>query len=151
MAWLFKPVGLLLIFSACSLTGFFKAFQLKKRHKKLWRIYRSMSDLRERIRLGSGEIERLVNISFESDTVIFTREGAEINPACLEKEDTVLLEEFFSDLGMSDAESEYERIGLYMALTDKKCAEAEKKCGELCRLYNALGVLCGIFICIFFL
>ena len=37
------------------------------------------------------------------------------------------------------------------ALTEKQCAEAEKNCAELCRLYTAFGVLCGAFLCIFFL
>ena len=151
MAWLFKLAGLITVFSACSLAGFFKSFALKKRHKKLLGLYRSMSDLRERIRMGAGEIERLVALSFSEDTVSLQNGKALINTMYLEKAETAVLEEFFSDLGMTDSESEYERIGLYMALTEKKCGEAEKKCGELCRLYSTLGVLCGIFICIFFL
>lgn len=151
MAWLFKSLGLIIILSACSLAGFFKSFALKKRHKKLLEIYRSMSDLRERIRMGTGEIEGLVYLSFSADTVMLSRGKAVINTMYLEKADAELLEEFFKDLGMSDSESEYERIGLYMALTDKKCGEAERKCGELCRLYSSLGILCGLFICIFFL
>lgn len=151
MAWLFKSLGLIIILSACSLAGFFKSFALKKRHKKLLELYRSMSDLRERIRMGTGEIESLVYLSFSADTVMLSHGKAVINTMYLEKADAELLEEFFKDLGMSDSESEYERIGLYMALTDKKCGEAERKCGELCRLYSSLGILCGLFICIFFL
>lgn len=110
-----------------------------------------MSDLRERIRMGAGEIERLVALSFGEDTVSLKDGKALINTMYLEKAETAILEEFFRDLGMTDSESEYERIGLYMALTEKKCGEEEKKCGELCRLYSTLGILCGIFICIFFL
>lgn len=151
MAWLFKLSGLLIVFTAAALTGFLKSLQLKKRYRKLCGIYRSLSDLRERVRLGTGEIERIVAQSFEDGTAFYTNRGIQINPDFLEKEDAALLEEYFSDIGMSDAESECERTGLYMNLLKKKCDEAEKKCGELCRLYNALGILCGIFICIFFL
>ena len=151
MAWLFKTLGLIIIMSACSLAGFFKSFALKRRHKKLQNIYRSMSELRERIRMGTGEIENLVYLSFNTDTVCLQNGNAVIYNMYLEKSDAEILEEFFKALGMSDSESEYERIGLYMALTEKKCVEAENKCGEMCRLYSSLGVLCGLFICIFFL
>ena len=151
MEWLFKLIGLAAVFSACALGGFLKSSELKKRHKKLCGIYRSMSDLRERIRMGTGEIERLISLSFSEDAVSLSEGKAVINTMYLELSDAAVLEEFFRDLGMSDAESECERIGLYMSLTEKKCGEAEKKCGELCRLYSYLGILCGIFICIFFL
>lgn len=101
--------------------------------------------------MGTGEIKNLLYISFNADTVTISEDKAIINTMYLEKAETDILEDFFRDLGMSDSESEYERIGLYMALTEKKCDEAEKKCSEMCRLYSSLGVLCGIFICIFFL
>ena len=68
MAWLFKISGVITVFTVCSMAGFLKSFGLKKRHKKLLAIYRSMSDLRERIRMGGGEIERLVYLCFEEDT-----------------------------------------------------------------------------------
>ena len=151
MAWLFNISGVMTVLTACSLAGFLKSIGLKKRHKKLLAIYRSMSDLRERIRMGGGEIERLVYLCFEEDTASISEGKAIINTMYLEKADAEILEEFFRDLGMSDSESEYERIGLYMALTLKKSDEAEKKCAELCRLYSSLGILCGLFICIFFL
>ena len=151
MAWLFKISGVITVFTVCSMAGFLKSFGLKKRHKKLLAIYRSMSDLRERIRLGGGEIERLVYLCFDEDTASILEGKAIINTMYLENSDAEIFEEFFRDLGMSNSESEYERIGLYMALILKKSDEAEKKCGELCRLYSSLGILCGLFICIFFL
>ena len=151
MAWLFKILGVITVLSACSLAGFLKSFGLKKRHKKLLAIYRSMSDLRERIRMGGGEIERLVYLCFEEDTASILEGKAIINAMYLKNADVEILEEFFRDLGMSDSDSEYERTGLYMSLILKISDEAEKKCGELCRLYSSLGILCGLFICIFFL
>ena len=151
MAWLFKISGVITVFTVCSMAGFLKSFGLKKRHKKLLAIYRSMSDLRERIRMGGGEIERLVYLCFEEDTASISEGKAIINTMYLEKADVEILEDFFRDLGMSDSDSEYERTGLYMSIILKISDEAEKKCGELCRLYSSLGILCGLFICIFFL
>ena len=151
MAWLYKISGVITVYTVCSMAGFLKSFGLKKRHKKLLAIYRSMSDLRERIRMGGGEIERLVYLCFEEDTASISEGKAIINTMYLEKADVEILEEFFRDLGMSDSDSEYERTGLYMSIILKISDEAEKKCGELCRLYSSLGILCGLFICIFFL
>lgn len=110
-----------------------------------------MSDLKERIRLSSGEIGRLIRLSFDGGTVDCSGGVFKMNSPWLENSDISLLDDFFRDLGMSDAESECERTELYMSLLNKKCSEAEKRCGELCKLYNTLGILCGIFICIFFL
>ena len=101
--------------------------------------------------MGGGEIERLVYLCFEEDTASILEGKAIINTMYLEKADVEILEEFFRDLGMSDSDSEYERTGLYMSIILKISDEAEKKCGELCRLYSSLGILCGLFICIFFL
>lgn len=151
MEWLFKLLGLIMILCASSLAGFAKSMRLRQRYKTLCEIYRSMSDLKERIRVSSGEIGRLVGLSFQNDIASFNGGSFKINAVGLEKGDISLLDDFFNDLGMSDAESECERTGLYMNLVRKKCDEAEKKCAELCKLYDTLGILCGIFICIFFL
>lgn len=148
---LFKPAGLLLIFCACTLIGFTKSAGLRRRQKKLSELYRAMSDLRERIRTGAGELERLVQVSFHGIPISFANGHFTVDPAFLEPEDTALLNEFFRDIGMSDAKAECERVGLYLSLLRKNCDAAEQKCGELCRLYNTLGILCGIFLCIFLL
>lgn len=150
MGWLFKLCGLLMIFSAAALSGFIKSMQLKQRHKKLHRINRALSDLKERIRLNSGEIGRLVSLCFGS--LATEKNGSfTVNESALEKDDITIINEFFRDLGMSDTAAECERTELYILLISKKCTEAEKKCRELCRLYNSIGILGGIFICIFFL
>lgn len=139
-----------MIFSAAALSGFMKSVQLKQRYKKLDRIYRALGDLKERIRLNSGEISRIVSESFgslaESKNVGFT-----INESGLNKEDIALINEFFHNIGMSDTAAECERTELYILLISKKRSEAEQNCKELCRLYNSIGILGGIFICIFFL
>ena len=115
MAWLFKLAGLITVFSVCTLGGFFKSMSLKKRHSRLCGFYRSMSDLRERIRMGSGEIERLVALSFEEGAVLLSDGKTQIDRAYIEGEDAALLEEFFRDLGMSDSQSECENRALYGA------------------------------------
>lgn len=58
---------------------------------------------------------------------------------------------FFKDIGMSDSKSEYERCELYITLLEAQISEAEKNYTELGKLYKSIGLLSGIFICIFFL
>lgn len=150
MTWPFKLFGLLMIFSAASLSGFMKSMQLKQRYKKLCQICRSLGDLKERIRLNSGEISRLIAQCFGA--LAAAENGSfKVNEYGLEKEDIALINEFFHNIGMSDTAAECERAELYISLISKKCSEAEQKCKELCRLYNSIGILGGIFICIFFL
>lgn len=151
MRWLFKLSGLFLIFSASVLIGFSKSLTLKKRQRKLTKIYCGMSSLSERIRLGSGDLENLLNKSFPANLVFYNDNAVKINPDYLLLEDIAILEEYFSNIGMSDSESECERIRLYSSLIEKQRSKAEEKCRELCKLYNTLGVLGGIFICIFLL
>lgn len=148
---LFKILGLIMIFCVSSLTGFLKSVRLRQRYTALSEIYRSMSELKERIRMSSGEIERLVAVSFENETVILKNGRLKIQAEGLDNGDALLLRDFFSKLGMSDSKAECERTELYMNMLEKRRDDAEKSCNELCKLYNTLGILCGSFICIFFL
>lgn len=148
---LFKAIGLALIFAVCSLGGFFKSSLLMKRADKLSKLSRALSQLSEYIRADGGELERLIGLCFEK-SLLHTENGRPVlNKSFLENEDIALLEEFFESFGTKDIQGEYERTGLYASLIEKQKQEAAEKCSQLCRLYNALGVLGGIFICIFLL
>lgn len=150
MAWLFKATGLTVIFCTAAAYGVLKSYALKMRQKTLRETVFSMTELRDRIRTGAGELEKIINLSF-GEKACFKNGVAKIKSEWLLKRDCELLNEFFSDIGMSDSATECERITLYITLMEKQCAEAEKNCAELCRLYTAVGVLCGAFLCIFFL
>ncbi len=147
---LFKLLGLLMVFSSSSACGAVAAFRLKTRVRKLQRLYHSLSDLRERIRLNEGEIDRLLKVSF-GDAVVFGEKGCRVEEAFLEQEEIVLINAFLRDAGMSDAKAECDRIGLYMDQLAVCCESAGQKARELGRLYGALGVLIGLFLCIFLL
>lgn len=109
-----------------------------------------MTELRDRIRTGAGELEKIIALSF-GDKAVFENGAAKISCDDISLRDRELINELFSGMGMADAETECGRITLYITLTEKQCADAEKNCAELCRLYTAVGVLCGAFLCIFFL
>ncbi len=151
MEQLFKILGLLMILAAASCCGFWSAYQLQKRAKNLRALHRSLACLRDRIRLNEGEMERLLLLSFGNRVKIISAGKYAINADWLEREERELFNSLFYEIGMSDAQAECERIGYYMNLLDVKCGEAEQKYRELGKLYRSLGVLCGIFLCIFFL
>ena len=147
----FKWVGLLIIFSVCSAAGLLKSVKLAKRADKLNSIARSVSVLAEHIRGDSREIEQLIFICFSRDTAIFKNGKIEFEKQNMNEEDIALAEEFAKEFGSRDIVGEYERTKMYAGLFKKQGELAEAQCLKLGRLYSTLGVLGGVFICIFLL
>lgn len=148
---LFKITGLLIIFLVCSMAGIIKASGLKSRSQKLMQYYQGALALAERIRVCEGEIIPLVKICFNSTLLTVSKDKVIVEATGLKKEDTQLLNEFFNNIGMSDQESQYKRTRAFAALLKEKYSASTLESQNLCRLYQSLGVLCGIFLCIFFL
>lgn len=151
MIGLFKITGLLLVFLVSYGFGALKSLELKKREENLRGIVASLNELSSRIMLSDYKISELINLCFCENTVITDNKTGKLEIKGLEKGDKRLLEEFFCDLGMRDSKTEQERISLYSELFKGRLSEAISESASLCKLYNALGVLCGIFLCIFFL
>ena len=148
---MFKIIGIFILFISSCLSGFLKSYNLKMRAEKLKALCLSFEMLASRIKAEKTELERAVSLCFSKETVYIKQNKAVINPALLEKEDIALIEEFFEFFGRRDINSEYDRVQLFASLLQKQRKEAEEKKEKLSRLYNSLGVLFGIFICIFFL
>lgn len=149
MTLLFKASGLILILAVCSAVGFSKSRELKKRAERLSRLARSLGTLSEYIRADKSEIDSLIKRCFEDNTVYFTEGRIYFDKSFLNAEDISLLEEFSVGFGKADADGEYERTHMYAVIVEKQLQAAEDICRRLCGLYNTLGVLCGIFICIY--
>lgn len=141
MRLLFKISGFILIILTTTAIGFLKSNTLNIRYKKLCNLKGGISDLKQRIRMGCGEIDKLVSISFKDLTDYYG----------LEKNDIKLIETFFKEIGMLDTESECERCDLYISLLDTQIINAQKNCQELGKLYKSIGFMSGLFFCIFFL
>ena len=142
MTLLFKICGFSLIVLATTMIGFKKSGELKLRYKKLCNIQKGLNNLKERIRLQNGEIDRLIKLSFGEYP---------INSDYLENDEYDMVEEFFKNIGMSDSDSEYKRCELYISLIKTKADEALTKQNELSKLYKSMGVMGGLFICILLL
>ena len=122
MTLLFKILGFVLIIFTTSAIGFLKANELNSRYKKLCNFSKSIGNLKEHIRLHSGERERLLKICFGEFPP---------NYSALTKDDVELMGEFFKDFGLADTKAEYER--LLKAAQDKKNE----------RLYLVMQTICS--------
>lgn len=146
---LFKIMGLLSVFLSLSGVGFLKALGLRKRAFALKCYFKGFSALTECVTHSKIEAAHLLNSCFEDGKVyikdgkiIFCEEG-------LQKQDSLLLKEFFDGFGLQSGEGEASRCRLYSTLLNQKCAEADEKLQKLFKLYSSLGVLSGLFVCIF--
>ena len=148
---LLKASGLAVLFFSSCLLGFLQSEKLKKRVKRLSLLVRATSEYAERVRGGTEEIDRLLPLCFGNGLIAPTNNGFSAVPAYLRKEDIGLVNQLLFDIGMQGGESEYERAKLYAGLLSRQLEEAEKDAAERCRLFRTLGILAGIFLCIFLL
>ncbi len=146
---LFKIIGFIFILSSSALLGFSKALGLRKRWKKLNDICFSLTRLSQLIKCGDKEVNELIDYSFNRDTAFCEGGKFNINGSFLKKDEINLLKEFLDGLGFVHRESEIKRILFYKALFEKQLKSAEQAADSQCKLYNSLGALIGIAICIF--
>ena len=144
---IFKIGGLLLIFFASCLLGFYKSNQLIKRSKALSEVCVSLEKLAELIKCGTADLHKLLNLCFENK-VQRTKKGYILNDDRLCKEDKKL-EKLIEQMGVSNKESEIKNVLICNTLFQKRLKEAEDKAERLAKLYNSLGPLIGASICIF--
>lgn len=149
MQLLFKILGLLFVFSACSLAGFSATVMLRRRSEKLSSVSHSVSRLAEYINADGGEIGLLAELCFDENDIKIVDGIPKLNKSFLKKEDITVIEEFLNDFGLNDRVGEYKRTKLYASLLERQREEVAKKSAELSKLYNTLGVLFGVGICIF--
>ncbi len=139
---LFKIIGLGFLLLCCTAFGFLKANSLKCRLDSLQKIKNGFSTLKERLRLHSGDKNRLISSCFGDTDKLLKN---------LTDEDKKLWDEFLSQFGTSDTKSEYERCLAFITLFDNKITNLSCEIGEQQRLYKSLGFFSGVFLCIFFL
>ena len=148
---LFKILGLIIVFLACSGAGFINAQHLKNRKTTLDNYVKGLSTLCNCIRHSNDEAFPLFfqcfgekNVYIQNGKLCFCKDG-------LNNKDIALLEEFFSGFGFSSGEEEFERSELFKALITQRLNEADDNFNRLFKLYRSLGVLAGLFVCIFLL
>lgn len=135
----FKIFGLLSILISCTAFGFYKSYTLGLRCRKLSELCVSLEKLSCFINTSFKDLDVLIKDSF----------GGKINTDGISKEDKEILDKLFSEIGISDREYDFKSILLAKALLEKQLKVAEDDCKRLSKLYNSLGFLCGLSLCIF--
>ncbi len=138
---MFKFIGFILIIIVSGAIGFSKSGELKIRCNKLSQLKKNIIKFKEHIRFSGKELDRLKAECFEES----------LDYSCLYKSDCEIIEKLFSEIALLDRESAYKLCELSYELLDQKYREAENKYTECSKLYKSIGVLTGIFICIFFI
>ena len=150
MQLIIKFTGMALILLSGTLIGFYRSYSYTNRTAELKRIYAGMQALIGRIRYGAFEIELCLKECFKDCLSIRVENGsAKAVKGVISNEDTMILNEFFGELGQAVAESEIKRAEFYCSLILGKINEAgdtaRQKAG-LCRIFGFCGALA---LCIF--
>ena len=139
---LFKIIGLGFLVLCCTAFGFLKANTLKNRLDSLKKIKNGLLTLKERLRLHSGDKNKLISGCFPNIDKLLQN---------LPPDDIKLWDEFLAQFGLSDTKSDYERCLAFITLFDNKINTLSSEIGEQQKLYKSLGFFSGVFLCIFFL
>ena len=144
-----KGIGIMLVMSVSVIMGFYFSSQTIIKNEKTRLIYRGINSLAERLRISSMKSKKLLKISFSEEVLYWKNEEYFIDKSNLSSEDISLFEEFLKGFGKGDTKSEYLRALGYAKLFENRYKELKEKSGPLCSLYRKLGVLTGLFICVF--
>lgn len=142
-----KLFGLVCIVLVGASFGLKASLKLSARYKRLVDFYIFLGEICDCMRVGY-DIEGI--FAKESAEKLFTLNGYKITPKTsnLQKKDTEILEEYLSNLGMTDLEAGINRTEVYRALLQKQIEQAEGEMKEKSRLYSLLGIFAGIFVAI---
>lgn len=149
--WLFKFLGLTVIFCVCGVGGILKAERLRCRAERLNEFIKALSRLAELIRIGNHEIFELCSLCFEEG--LLNSENGKIVPLgeCLEKGDCQIIEEFFGGFGIADTVAEQNRTELYINMLKREYSTAVELYKTNGGLYRSVGFMGGLILCIFFM
>ena len=137
------------MFCVSCLFGFYKSISLKKQADRIYSLIRSFENIAEYIRLGNFEILPLIEKCFSEELVYVKDNKVVVNKEILDTEIALKTEEFLENVGMNDKKAEYERAVFYKDILQKEYDTALQNYRQQGRLYNTLGVLCGLFLILF--
>ena len=146
-----KALGLFAVFLCCSGLGFLKAAQIKKRSRVLKEFLTGVNELTHFVRYSKTEVAEFIPRCFANDLVYFLNSKLYFKSDGLTDDDTAFLTEFFENFGKLNSNEEADRCTLYLELLEKRYDTASNETRRLFKLYNTLGILSGLFFCIFLL
>ena len=146
---IFKILGLALVLLTSTFLGLNKTATLKSRAKKLNLICTGLSNMAHLIKNGADELDNILKMSFNVGVIQFDSNKYGLNKGFLKKQEIADFDEFINSIGILDRQSEYKRIMSFISIFEKRFQEAQKNYNELSKIYNTLGFLVGLSLCIF--
>ena len=139
-----KLFGALLIFSACTLFGFYKSYELKSRTEALKDICSGL-DLMS-IQINSGqELPYILKRCFkECPDIICNGDKVTVDSGRLKSTDAEPLKKLFLTIGQSNSENELKKISFCKAETEKNLRLSETAYNEGAKLRQSLGICAGL-------
>lgn len=141
----FRLIGVILIVFVCSATGFLKGLSVKMRCKKLSLFCGGLDTLYEYIEQGEFGLNDAIKRAFVKCGFITFYGGEYVcRDSDLNREDKVLITEFFASLGHSVKKVECDRIKSFSSNIKKLLKEAESETVQKSKIYQTLGVCVGL-------
>lgn len=159
-----KPVLLLLLFLFCSSYGILKNISVKYRLLNLKNAKNLVFTVRNEIDFSGKDIYDIAEKLSVSDNLGFMQymsnrcfspsENYDYAKSCIgkglffEKSDWVILDDFFSSLGLTSFENQLLLCDKNIKLLEKQSNEAEENYKKYSKLYTSSGILVGLFLVI---
>ena len=146
MPFVIKLSGFIFIVCATTLFGVALTRRLKLRLATLNWFVGAIDEIAEKIRYSSAELPYIVRSIYGYNNYFSVDEPFKVflKNTGLDSDDTKVIEEFFSTLGMGDGESQVKRCEGYKRQLLRRLEHADKEFTEKSRLYTRLGFLGGI-------
>ncbi len=140
-----KGLGLIIIVAVCTGIGFYMSSNLRERQKRLGAVCIFIEEISDRIRAGE-ELSRIIERYGAAAGIYVDGYGTRIARDGLNAQDISVLEEFFSNLGMGDTDSQLKRCEVYKELHKKQETTAREQVNAKSGLYGKLGFFMGLFV-----
>ncbi len=120
------------------------ANQLKTRAKTLRNFLVSLDSITVYIRMSGLHIEEIFEKCLPSGMKYDGKGLIAENSLCLKESDRLLINEFLTDLGMTDSDCLINKCKSYRELLLTAIGEADKEVIEKYRLFSVSGILIGV-------
>ncbi len=138
-----KTLGLILVATTLTGAGFLGAQRVKDRYERLKNICIFIREATDRIRMGK-ELFEIVDNCGQKAGIYTENHILKIDSKGLNTEDAELFENFVSQLGMGDTESQLKRCETYLFLMRKNENSAYDEAKTKTSLYGKLGFFAGL-------
>ncbi len=150
MPLLMKIIGIAFIVFSTTAVGVNLSVGLKNRVKTLRWFIGATDEIGEKIRYTSAELGYIVGSIYGVEKYLEIKApfSVTLKKNEMDEQDKKIINEFFSQLGMGDSESQIKRCQNYKRQLMRQSEDADKQLREKSKLYKMLGFFGGLTIAI---